>query len=249
MKIAASLTYAFFNLPHPRMLWLIAWPMLVSLVLWGGAALALWTRTALWFAERLKEWAASGVFLVSFEAGDWTLVVAHVVLFLVFVPLVYLTALLLLSIFGMQGIVGHVAERRFPQLARRQGGSVAGSAWNGVVALAGMVLLGLVTLPLWIVPPLWPVIPVAILGWVNQRVLRYDAAAEHASAEEMRALFAGNRGTLYLLGVLLALLAYVPVVGFFAPVLFGLAFTHFLLGELAQRRQTPIEGESRVIDA
>ncbi len=248
-KIIASLAYAFVNLLHPRMLWMIVWPMLVSLVVWGVAALALWTRTALWFSEHLRQWAASGAFLIRFEAGDWMLIVAHVIMFLLFVPLVYMTALLILSIFGMQKMVEHVAARRFPQLARRQGGSVAGSVWTGVAALAGTMLLGFVTLPLWLIPPLWPAIPVAILGWVNQKVLRYDALAEHASAEEMRALFAANRGALYALGVVLALLAYVPPLGLLAPVLSGLAFIHFLLGDLERRRGAPIEGESRVIDA
>jgi hypothetical protein len=248
-RIAASLTYAFVNLLHPRMLWLVAWPTLVSLLVWGITAFALWMRTALWFAERLKQWAASGVFLVSFEAGDWVLVVAHVVMFLLFVPLVYLTALLILSVFAMQQIVEHVAARRFPQLARRRGGSVAGSVWNGVVALCGALLLALVTLPLWLIPPLWPVIPVAILGWINQKVLRYDALAEHAAAEEMRVLFAANRGSLFGLGAVLALLAYVPPLGFLAPVLAGLAFIHFLLADLERRRGAPAQGGSRVIDA
>ena len=82
------------------------------------------------------------------------------------------------------------------------------------------------------------------MGWVNQRVLRYDALAEHASAEEMQPIFAARRGTLYVLGALLALLAYVPLVGFVAPVLFGLAFIHLLLGELQALRQAPIEGEA-----
>jgi CysZ protein len=215
---------------------------------WGGAALVLWTRTAYWFAEHLRQWAASGAFLIRFEAGDWMLVVAHVIMFLLFVPLVYLTALLILSVFAMQKMVDHVAARRFPQLARRQGGSVAGSVLAGVGALIGAVLLGIVTLPLWLIPPLWPAIPVAILGWVNQKVLRYDAVAEHATAEEMRALFAANRGSLFVLGALLAVLAYVPPLGFLAPVLSGLAFIHFLLGDLERRRGEPIEGEARVIE-
>src|SRR6185503_19497339 len=124
-----------------------------------------------------------------------------VVMFLLFVPLVYLTALLILGIFGMQAMVDHVA-RRYPQLARRSGGSAPGSVWNGIVALCGMVLLGIVTLPLWLIPPLWPAIPVAILGWVNQKVLRYDAIAEHATAEEMRALFKEHRRSLFVLGAL-----------------------------------------------
>lgn len=248
-RIVASLAYAFVNLLHPRMLWLIVWPMLVSLFVWLAAAFALWARTALWFADHLREWAASGVFLVRFEAGDWALVFAHAVMVVLFVPLVYLTALLILSIFGMQSMVEHVAARRFPQLARRGRGGAAGSAWNGVIAACGAILLSLVTLPLWIVPPLWPLIPVAILGWINQRVLRYDAVAEHASAEEKRTLFAANRGALYGLGVLLALVAYVPLVGLLVPVLSGLAFIHFLLGELERRRGAPIEGQARVIDA
>jgi uncharacterized protein involved in cysteine biosynthesis len=85
-------------------------------------------------------------------------------------------------------------------------------------------------------------IPVAILGWVNQRVLRYDALAEHADPAEMRQVFAGNRSRLYLLGLVLALMAYIPLVGFFAPVLFGLSFIHYLLAALKVHREARIEG-------
>ncbi|MEW6690946.1 MAG: EI24 domain-containing protein [Pseudomonadota bacterium] len=246
-RLLGSLGFALVNSLHPRVLWLMVWPMLIALFAWGVAALALWTRTAFWIAEQLRQWLSSGVFLVRLEAGDWVLVVAHVLLFLLFVPLVYLTALLILSIFGMQQMVEHVAGRRFAQLERRRGGDLAGSLLNGAAALGGLALLALLSIPFWIVPPLWPLIPVAIMGWVNQRVLRYDALAEHASPAEMRAVFRGARGALYTLGVVLALLAYVPVVGFFAPVLFGLAFIHYLLGELEALRRSPAGG--RVIDA
>jgi flagellar biosynthesis component FlhA len=81
------------------------------------------------------------------------------------------------------------------------------------------------------------------MGWLNQRVLRYDALSEHASAEEMQQIFAARRRMLYVMGATLALLAYVPLVGFVAPVLFGLAFIHLLLGELQTLRDAPIEGE------
>jgi CysZ protein len=107
-----------------------------------------------------------------------------------------------------------------------------------------MVGLFFVSIPFWIFPPLWPLIPVAILGWVNQRVLRYDSLAEHADAAEMQRLFASHYGSLYLLGAVLALVAYVPFFGFFAPVLFGLSFIHFLLAGLQAQRAAPIEGRS-----
>ena len=235
-SIADSLLYGFANLVHPRILWLMVWPMLVSLAVWLTVAVVLWARTARGLAEVLGRWMESALFFVRFDLGDAALVAAHVALFLLFVPLVYLTALFILSMFGMERMVDHVAQRAYPGLERRRGGGLGGSVANGVASLLGMAALGLASAPLWLVPPLWPLIPVAILGWANQRLLRYDALAEHADAAERAALFRALRGRLYLLGILFALAAYVPVLGLFAPVVFGLAFIHFLLGALAQRR-------------
>ncbi len=232
MSLPRSLLFGLLNLLHPRMLWLMAWPVLVALVLWGAVALAFWTRTALWLAGVLAHWLDASRFLASLNVGDATLIAANVLLFLLFVPLVYMTALFIVGVFGMPAMVEHVARRAYPALERRHGGGALGSGWNGLVALAGMALLALVTLPLWLVPPLWPLIPVAILGWGNQRLLRYDALAEHADGEEMHRLFRERRGALYLLGLLLALFAYIPFVGFLTPVWFGLAFIHYLLGAL-----------------
>jgi len=243
-RILASIAFAFFNLLHPRMLWLMIWPVLVALAIWGTVVFVFWTQAALWVAGQLRQWIETATLFISWDASAAALFGAKVIIVLMLVPLIQLSALLILGVFGLPAMVEHVASRRFPQLARRRGGSFAGSVWNSVVALLGMVMLGLVTLPLWLMPPLWPVIPVAILGWVNQKVLCYDALAEHGSADEMRAIFAANRGLLYLLGLVLALVAYVPLIGFFAPVLFGLAFIHFLLAQLQVARDAPIEGEA-----
>ena len=119
---------------------------------------------------------------------------------------VYLTALLILGAFGMQKMVDHVAQRSFPALERRRGGSLAGSVWNGVAALGGMAALFLISLPLWLLPPLWPLIPLAIFAWTNQRLLRYDAVSEHADRAEMAQLFRERGGALLMLGLLFALL-------------------------------------------
>jgi len=239
MSIAGSLLYGFANLLHPRMLWLMLWPMLVSLAVWGTVAIVLWVRTAVWLAGLIQQLLQSVPGVAAFDLASAALVAAHVLLFLAFVPLVYLTALFILGIFGMQAMVEHVARRSFPELERRRGGSTLGSVWNGLVALAGMLLLFLVSLPLWLAPPLWPVLAVAILGWGNQRLLRYDALAEHADGGEMQRLFGGRRPRLYTMGVLLALTAYIPFIGFLAPVAFGLAFIHYLLGALAAHRIDP----------
>lgn len=241
--VARSLLYAFANMFHPSMLWLMIWPMLIALAIWGSLLWIMGAQVVLLLSGWMQEWIQSGTFFIRWDLRDAIAVTAKILIFLMFIPLVWLTALLILSTFGMPAMVEHVASRRFPQLARRKGGSTAGSIWNGVVGLAGLIGLGLVSIPFWLVPPLWPLIPVVIMGWLNQRVLRYDALAEHASGDEMQRIFASRRGTLFVMGAVLALLAYVPFVGFVAPVLFGLAFIHFLLGELEARRQAPIEGQ------
>jgi CysZ protein len=236
MSIVGALFYGLANLLHPRMLWLMVWPMLVALALWGALALAFGSRLAAALSALFQRWLEPAAGFVRLDFGDVTVIAAYVVLFLLIVPLVYLTALFILGIFGMPKMVDYVAERSFPALERKRGGSVAGSVWNAAAALGGMAALFLVSLPLWLLPPLWPLIPLAIFAWVNQRLLRYDAAAEHAEREEMSRLFRERRGALLLLGLLLALLAYVPFVGFIGPVVFGLAFIRYLLGALQQLR-------------
>jgi CysZ protein len=232
MSVARSLLYGAANILHPRMLWLMLWPMLVALGFWGLIALFLWTHLALRIAQWLQQGLDYALAWSHIDFGSAALVAANVLLFLGFVPLVYLTALFILSIFGMQQMVEYVASRSYPTLERRRGGGVAGSVWNGCVALLGLIILGALSIPLWFLPPLWPLIPLVILAWVNQRLLRYDAIGEHADSAEMRQVFRENWATLYLMGFLLALVAYVPILGFFAPVVFGLAFIHYLLGAL-----------------
>jgi hypothetical protein len=234
MSILGALGYGLVNVFHHRMLWLMVWPMLVALALWGSVALVMWTRLALWLAELLNQWALG---IVRVDLGQLAVFLANVALLLLFVPLVYLTALFILGAFGMQKMVDHVAARSFAHLERRRGGSTAGSVWNAVVAFFGMLLLFAVSLPLWLIPVLWPVITLAILTWVNQRLLRYDALAAHADAAEMAQVFRLHRGPLLVLGFLLGLLAYVPFVGFLVPVVFGLAFIRYLLGALESIRQ------------
>jgi uncharacterized protein involved in cysteine biosynthesis len=81
------------------------------------------------------------------------------------------------------------------------------------------------------------VLPALISALFNQRVFRYDALAEHASAGEYRAILRQAGGRLYALGLALAALYYIPIVNLLVPVLSGLAFTHLCLAELESLRQ------------
>jgi hypothetical protein len=191
MNVLGALGYGLVNLLHPRMLWLMVWPMLAATAFWGVAALFLWIKVAVWLAGVLRGWLEPALGFVRLDLGDAALIAAHVILFLLFVPIVYLTGLVILGIAGMPRMVEHVAAA-FPALERRRGGSTAGSVWS--------------------------------------------ALAEHADRAEMARLFRERFGALYLLGFLLGLAAYVPVVGFVAPAVFALACVRYLLGALERLR-------------
>ena len=235
-----ALVQAFFSLLHPRMLLLMLWPLLIALVLWLGLAFAFWSHAAGWMQLQFDQSAA-----IAWAMGLWplTLIAAHlaaILLVLLFVPLVLITAVLIIGVFAMPSMVNLVAERAHPGLERRQGGTFAGSLWNGVMTLVWLALLALLTLPLWFFPPLWPVLPVVLFAYLNQRVFRYDALYEHATEWEMQTLIRRHGRELFLLGALVALFGLVPVLGLLAPVCGGLAFIHYCLARLAQLRDEPV---------
>ena len=239
-ETAKALLRAFASLLHPRMLLLMLWPVLVALALWLGLAFAFWSQAAAWLQSQFEQSAA-----ISWAVTVWplTLVATHlawILLALLFLPLVLITAVLIIGVFAMPAMVTHVAERAYPQIERRQGGTFAGSVCNSVAALAWLALLILLSLPLWLFPLLWPVLPIALYAYLNQRVFRYDALAEHASAGEMETVFRRYRRELFLLGVALALVGLIPLLGFFAPVYGGLVFIHYCLARLAQLRDEPV---------
>jgi len=217
-----------------RVLWVVVWPMLTALLLWLALGVTFWGTFSGWIAQGLD---AIGIqaWLADLEPV-W---IAHgiqlIVHLLLFVPLVMLTALVITALFAMPALIRVVAERDYPQLKRENGGGLVGSLWNAAIAIALFVALWLVTLPLWLIG-VGVIVPFIAAAWLNQRLFRYDAIAEHASADEMAALFKNERSGWWGLGLLTGLVQFVPLLNLLGPVFAALAFIHFGLTRLAQQR-------------
>jgi hypothetical protein len=239
-EITQALLRAFGSLLHPRMLLLMLWPVFIALALWLGLAIAFWSQAAAWLQLQFNQSAAIGWAITVWPLSLIATHLAWILLVLLFIPLVLITAVLIIGVFAMPVMVGVVAERAYPGLARMQGGTFAGSLWNGVMALVGVALLVVLSLPLWLFPLFWPVLPIVLFAYLNQRVFRYDALYEHATGWEMETLFRRHRRELFLLGVVVALFGLIPLLGFLAPVYGGLAFIHYCLARLAQLREEPV---------
>ncbi|MDP3412829.1 MAG: EI24 domain-containing protein, partial [Polaromonas sp.] len=141
----------------------------------------------------------------------------------------------------------------------KKGGSLLASlAWSlGSTVLAALALI--ISIPLWLIPPLILILPPLIWGWLTYRVMSYDAMVDHASAEERREIFRRHRGSLLGIGVLSGYLGAAPSLLWasgamfiaMAPVLVPLAiwlytlvfafsslwFAHYCLAALEQLRK------------
>lgn len=235
--ILDALTRAFKSLLHPKMLALTLWPMLLALVFWGVVAWIFWDRwtadlngfvVSIGAQDRLTQWGFHWL-------GAWLITALLISLLL---PVIYVTALAFAAVFAMPMMVNFVAQRDYPELERKRGGTFVGSVWNTVAAVAIFLVLWGVTLPLWLFPLGLVIVPTLLGAYLNQRLFCYDALAEHASAQEYALIRERANGRLFTLGGILGLAHYIPVLNFFTPIYIGLAFIHLCLAELARLRRS-----------
>ena len=198
---------------HPRMLWLTFVPFLLAGAGWG---LFFWfTWQSLVDTARgslVSSWVGASLY----HALDWTgfaslhAVLAPLLVIVLSIPLIVTTVLLLIATISMPMVVRYLSTRRFAALEQRRGGTWYGSLAHTLVTTIVCIVLFVVTLPLWLIPPLFAVIPPLLWGWLTYRVMTYDALALHASAQERRALIRRHRGPLFVIGIASGLMGAVP---------------------------------------
>jgi CysZ protein len=224
------------DLPQPRVLAVLIVPMLGAIVLWCVLAFFFWGS---WTSAlgSLINGTSVAQWLIDY-GGKWIVESLGVLLVIALVfPATLITAVLVTELIAMPVVVS-VASRRYPRLAKQSGGTAIGSMGNALGAVSIFSVLWIVTLPLWLTGIGAVVVPTLNSAFLNQRLFRYDALAEHASRDEFAAIIKRHRAGLFGLGLLLAPLYYVPLVNLAAPVLTGLAFTHYCLSALAEVRRS-----------
>jgi uncharacterized protein involved in cysteine biosynthesis len=159
--------------------------------------------------------------------GGWVVILAAT----------YLVATLLSAIIILPLLLDHLSETDYPDLARMGSDSVVEGAWNSTWSAVLFIVGWLLTLPLWMIPGLGLILPFFWMAWLNRRTFTFDALAVHATEQEWRELRRQKATPLLGLGVVMALLAYVPFVGLLAPSLAALAYVHYCLEALRGLRQ------------
>ena len=155
---------------------------------------------------------------------DVPTLVAPLLLIVALTPIVVMLALLVIGFLMTPALVSLVAARRFAALERKKGGSFFLSlGWMlGSTALALVALL--LSVPLWLIPPLVLLLPPLIWGWLTYRVMAFDALAEHADKHERRILLERHRWSLLFIGIVSGYLGAAPGIVWASGVVFAAAF-------------------------
>ncbi len=215
------------------------WPTLAAVLLWLVLGITFWNLFSEWIA-RISTTIGVQPWLESMESKWVTHGIQYVMQLILLVPLVFVTALVMTALFVMPALIHLVSDRDYPQLKREHGGNSAGSLINVLLGMSIFIAVWLITVPLWLAGA-GAIFPLIASAYLNQRLFRYDALAEHATLHEMDAIFSVYRTPLWSLGLLTGLLQFIPFVNVFAPVLAALAFIHFCLARLAELRRSPRE--------
>lgn len=209
----------------------------------------LWIALAFWGLGELVDWLL-GYPPMSLLAGWGAVWLAHMLAWvgawLAIFACAYLTASLLAAVFVLPLFLKHLANGQYRDVAPMGKDSFIAATVNSLIATILFILGWLVTVPLWLIPGMALILPMLLMGWYNRRTFAYDALSMHATSEEWKELRRRHKRPLFLLGLAMAVLAHVPVVGLLVPALAALAFTHFGLEALRRARGgavVTIEGE------
>jgi len=236
-----ALARTFGNL-RSRKVWLyVLTPAIVSLLFAIGLAVG----TLGWVVQQMMEFPPMTLLV------GWGLVwLAHILAYLggwmAIFALAYLVASLLAAIVIMPLMLRHLSQTEYRDVAAMGRDSFVAAALNSIGASLVFVVAWVATIPLWLIPGFSLLIPLLLMGWLNRRTFAYDALSMHATDSEWASLREAHKAPLFMLGLTMALLAHIPLLGLLAPALAALSFVHYGLEALRRSRDgavVTIEGE------
>ena len=232
------------SLTERGVLWHLIWPALLAAALWLVLGIVFWQPMVDAVMGWIGSWDWAARHMDTWELGAAImLIIVKLSLAVLFLPLVYVTAALIVAVISLPMMLEKVAVVRYADVEMRRGGSTAGSALNAIWAVVLFIIGIVISLPFWLIPGVGLVVSILLTAWMNKKAFGYDALMLHGDREEMPRIRRRHSASLLGLGVGCALLAYIPVLNLFAPAFCGLAFVHYLLEALRRERAgQPVAG-------
>lgn len=244
-NIMVALARSSSSLAKPGLWRYVLAPALLSLVLWLGLA---W-----WGLPDMRAWLLEHSplsFLVGWNMPVLANFIAYLAGWAAILTLAYITAVLIAALFVLPLLLKKVAEQQYTELAALGSDNFSKAAINSLIATGILILGWIITLPFWLIPGFGVVMPLLLLAWFNRKTFAFDCLAAYATEEEWASIRHEHRWPLFMLGLVLALLAHIPILGLLVPVLSALAYIHYCLEALRRLRNGALvaipQGEAQV---
>ncbi len=237
MNFFLAFSRAFRSLFHKKVFLHLLWPSLVAIAIWGAVGYFSWDWLTSGIFNWVENWPWIGKRIGGSEIASGTaLLMIKMIIFIAYLPLIYVTSSIILGAFALPLILEFIAKKEYPDIEQRHGGTNAGSIWNTTTATLVFIAALVFSLPFWLIPGVGFIVPMLLVSWFNQRTYGYDALVLHADKEEIRAVQQKLRAPMMVIGICCSLLLYVPLLNLLAPAFTGLTFVHYLLGNLRKLR-------------
>jgi CysZ protein len=147
--------------------------------------------------------------------------------------------------FFLEDVADAVERRHYPNLPPVRSQPLEETFASGIKFFGVMLSLNLILLPFLLIPPVFPFVFYGINGYLLGREYFELVAARRLDRVEMRYLRRRHGRTLFIAGVLIALLLTIPLVNLVAPLVGTAAMVH--LFETARRETwgAPVPGGKR----
>lgn len=197
LNFSSLILLALKDLARPKVILAIILPFLFSIVAWIGISFLFWDNvsgfvSSLMAIEWVQQLISQFPSLQSFAEGLLSFTIKFIFVFLFVLPLMAITATILVSIFLVPVLVTEIRKTDFPKLVKKSSSIFTGTATTMSYSIK-YFLSWLGSLPLWFVPLAAFVIPYLLLSWFNSRVFTYEVLTEVADVSEIK-LFVENNG-------------------------------------------------------
>jgi hypothetical protein len=206
-----ALFKAFIGILSPKIWFLSLMPLLIAVVLWAGLWFFLWDTMVLILSNVVS----------SVESPTWLptwlptkTVWISLIILLLSLPLVMMTALLLVNTLGTQTVAQRVAKQYNVPLIKysvlESSANTISSIWHSIWILIVLGFLWMLSLPTWFVPGLGLIIQFLLMAWANTRLFSRDVLLDFADKSTRDAVIKIHKNTLFGLGLMTSIPAFLP---------------------------------------
>ncbi len=236
------------SLLSPKILGTLILPVILALVLWIVTLVVGWSSAETFFVSLFQNYIHKidfGLFqflanLFSTEVTTLYVGLSNLLLICLTVPLFVVYSIFISSLLLGVLLQKIVFQLEYPNLKKREGGSQIGgllfSLKNTFMAFVIWALLLILCAPLYLIPGLQVLVPMALNGWFNSKVFAFDVLLDYASTEQIKSIRRKHSRTLYLAGFASGALYYIPIINLLAPAVASILFIHLCAGLLIEEK-------------